>query len=137
MFVLKSHFNSAWNGFDVHELGRVVVNSWLTWLSTNDVEMSRFLRLEDGVDQDLDVGTVDRLAPLGEMLTRTMVHGSKFWEIVWILDIRKAGFVNRDWIVSRRRNRNLFDVVSMLRKHVLMAEEAASRGSPSNMDEWD
>src|SRR5207244_12656862 len=42
-FVLKSRFNRAWDGFNVHELGRTVVNSWLTWLTENDLRMSRFM----------------------------------------------------------------------------------------------
>ena len=36
VFVLKSHFNPVWSSFNVHELGKVVTDSWLSSLSSLD-----------------------------------------------------------------------------------------------------
>jgi hypothetical protein len=153
-FVLKSRFNRAWEGFNVHELGQTVVDSWLTWLTDNDVRMSRFMK--SGMDvrfgnvtgatgstvvsdfAKAEIGpSEDAAAPRGAVFTETLVPLGKHKEIISIIDVRKAELVNRDWIVSRRRNRNLFDFVSMLRKFVVVHEEAQGTGSDSHMDDWE
>ena len=66
-----------------------------------------------------------------------LVPLGKHFQFKPIIDVRKAGLVDRDWIVSRRRNRNLFDFVSMLRKFVVVHEENSGRGSSSHMDDWE
>ena len=168
-FVLKSRFNRAWDGFNVHELGQTVVNSWLTWLVDNDVRMSRLVNsLEWGDSRNATMANTSQqvLNPVGEsilsvdtqrvlysipsessqqvlnpsglsILSETLVPVGKHIEFKPFLDVRKAGLVDRDWIVSRRRNRNLFDFVSMLRKFVVVHEEDSGRGSDSHMDDWE
>jgi hypothetical protein len=140
-FVLKSRFNRAWDGFNVHELGQTVVDSWLTWLVDNDVRMSRLAASGGGSEErKVPVGLEPGLysVPTGiEMLTETLVPAGKHLEFKPILDVRKAGLTDRDWIVSRRRNRNLFDFVAMLRKFVVVHEEDSGRGSDSHMDDWE
>ena len=84
----------------------------------------------------LDSGFWHPLAS-AELFTETLAPLGRHLEIKKIADVRKAGFVNRDWIVSRRRNRNLFDFVAMLRKFVLVHDEDSGRGSESHMDDWE
>ena len=143
-FVLKSRFNSAWNGFNVHELGQIVVGLWLSWLLDNDIRMSRLKASEVGQFSEWSTEVkedhaLSSAAPQGvaEVLVETLGPLGKHIEFKKILDARKAGLINRDWIVSRRRNRNLFDFVSMLRKFVVAHEEASDRGSSSHMDDWE
>jgi hypothetical protein len=154
-FVLKSRFNRAWDGFNVHELGQTVVDSWLTWLVDNDIRMSRLAasgnRMDSGnvtaekrLSAELGVGVKTDTTPLEDaassraaVLTETLVPKGKHMEFVPFLDVRKVGLIDRDWIVSRRRNRNLFDFVSMLRKFVVVHEEDSGRGSDSHMDDWE
>jgi hypothetical protein len=54
-----------------------------------------------------------------------------------VLDIRKLKFHDREWLVSRRRNRNLFDVMASLRKSVLRVESADMDVVEDNVDEWE
>jgi hypothetical protein len=145
-FVLKSCFNEAWNNFNVHELGQVVVDSWLSWLTDNDVRMSRFfasgnnapLGEVEGEAVETETRRLDDPSrdPTG-VLSETLRPLGPHLEVVKFLDVRKAGLIDRNWIVSRRRNRNLFDVVSTLRKLVLAREEDTGMGSPSIMDAWE
>ena len=141
-FVLKSRFNQAWDGFNVHELGQTVVDSWLTWLTDNDIRMSRLAASSVvGGSKRVPSGEGSQRVPLipsgGGILTETLVPLGKHFQFKPIIDVRKAGLVDRDWIVSRRRNRNLFDFVSMLRKFVVVHEENSGRGSSSHMDDWE
>jgi hypothetical protein len=139
-FVLKSRFNRAWDGFNVHELGQTVVNSWLTWLSENDLRMSRLLASGGGMKEGRVLEGLEPrpLVPQGiEVFSETLVPVGKHHEFKPFLDVRKAELVNRDWIVSRRRNRNLFDFVSMLRKFVIVHEEDRNVGTSSHMDDWE
>jgi hypothetical protein len=76
-------------------------------------------------------------ASRGSLFTETLVPLGKHMEFKPILDVRKAELINRDWIVSRRRNRNLFDFVLMLRKFVVVHEEDHNVGTSSHMDDWE
>jgi hypothetical protein len=148
-FVLKSRFNRAWEGFNVHELGQTVVDSWLTWLVDNDVRMSRLMASSIGsfgnetigrgfvAGSSTEVPSEVAASSRGSLFTQTLVPLGKHMEFLPLLDVRKAGLIDRDWIVSRRRNRNLFDFVSMLRKFVVVHEEAQGTGSDSHMDDWE
>src|ERR1700677_1094328 len=42
VFVLKTHFNPIWGSFNVHELGRVVIDHWLEFLERQDDNNRRF-----------------------------------------------------------------------------------------------
>ena len=39
LFVLKSHYNPVWSSFNVHELGRIVTDSWISDLAAYDHNM--------------------------------------------------------------------------------------------------
>ena len=54
-----------------------------------------------------------------------------------VLDIRKLKFHDREWLVSRHRNRNLFDVMASLRKSVLRVESTDMDVVEDNVDEWE
>src|SRR5204863_2132919 len=106
----------------------------------NDLRMSRFWAsvvgfVPDGPGRGSTVSENGQAS--AELFSETLDRSGRHLEIKKILDVRKAGFVDRDWIVSRRRNRNLFDFVAMLRKFVLVHDEDSGRGSESHMDDWE
>jgi hypothetical protein len=138
-FVLKSQFNQAWDGFNVHELGQTVVNSWLTWLVDNDIRMSHLVASGGGSEEcKVPLESEPRSSPeKSGVFTETLIPQGKHLEFEPILDVCKAGLVNHDWIISRHCNRNLFDFVAMLRKFVVVHEEDSRQGSDSHMDDWE
>jgi hypothetical protein len=48
MFVLKSRFNGAWSLFNIHDLGRIVVTSWLEYLADLTSATSDLMTLVTG-----------------------------------------------------------------------------------------
>jgi hypothetical protein len=170
VFVLKSRFNGAWSLFNVHDLGRIVVTSWLEYLADLDV---RHKRLDDSsywiedrgppmvvdlatgtttfdlrpvtrprsggpdpeVPETSGVASVDSESVFTSKLVRTTYGKSLVFKPV--LDIRKLKFNDRDWLVSRRRNRNLFDFVASLKKSVLRVDSNDDAVMEDDMDDWE
>jgi hypothetical protein len=133
VFVLKSCFNQAWSMFNAHELGRLVCETWHKELQSIEDSHARLTANEPN-DEFKDFlsgktktigggGAVDD--PVGshraDVFIRTLrrIPGSQHLDFVEILDVRKVGFTDRQWLVSRKRNRNLFDFVASLKKSVL------------------
>ena len=187
VFVLKSHFNPIWDSFDIHELGRVVINRWLGFLESQDA-LNRQLDMEDQVEL-FGGNPADKLFELGlgqdgnprvtvlpmlksdprrvalrekalvvmtgaqvarsespdpvvgseEPLIRirkTIGRGPHI-EDASILDIRKLGYHQRKWLVSRKRNFNLYDLVASLKKSVLYLNFNDDIIVEENVDTWD
>ena len=242
VFVLKTHFNPAWSAFNVHELGKVVTESWLSSLHKYDYaeqqrEVSRRVhrvslspapqeghgdapssatpspkplggdtvqrtlsdiwagrvwrtgeagpsglasgsraqptadQAEEGMDDmraieadnmsnpaqsvpasDLGSGTRTPSSPVGSpalpdghagdpkgplITTGSLlpVGHSNALELESVLDLRFGGFIDREWIVSRKRNRNLGDFVSAWKK-ALLNTAPVEDVLPGIVDEW-
>jgi hypothetical protein len=150
VFVLKSHFNPLWNMFDVHELGRVVVSRWLEFLERQD-ELNRIRQLPSSEpgnlggpplpDQDLvgtgEVGSIERPSAEYILVSKRIGWDGRHVELLHALDIRKLGYQHRSWIVSRKRNFNLFDLVSKLKQHVLYISTDPDVIMDGSVDTWD
>jgi hypothetical protein len=110
LLVLKSEFNPAWNYFNARELGDAVIETWRTWLKAADAADWR--RSKYGMTNSSFEGLED-VDP--KFLT--------LWETdsgpVAMPDIRKIGFDQKRFLVSRKRTRNLFDLTSLWKKTVL------------------
>jgi hypothetical protein len=149
VFVLKSHFNPVWNAFDIHELGHWVVNRWLEFLESQD-ELNRIRQFpapEQGTLEapftpaealsDGEAGPAEMPDAGYILISKRIGYGGKHVEIVRALDIRKLGYQHRDWIVSRKRNFNLFDLVSKLKKDVLYLSTDPDVIMDGSVDTWD
>jgi hypothetical protein len=150
VFVLKSVFNPAWESFNVHELGNRVSQAWSNSLAhvhhARDQHRSRSSKssvfpFERGYD--LVEVTTSGLSLAGELadapLTVVVEPSRKDSRTVYIrptLDLSKTGDTRKDWIVSRRRTKNLFDVLATLRKVVLDAPRIEDDPLFLNMDVW-
>jgi hypothetical protein len=53
------------------------------------------------------------------------------------LDIRKLGYHHRKWLVSRKRNFNLFDLVAKLKQHVLYLSTDPDVIMDGSVDTWE
>jgi hypothetical protein len=109
VLVLKSTFNSAWNFFNAKELGETVLGYWRNYCVR--AENDSFNIVYPKYSHDLH-GLKDRLDPEFASLfhVRTGLRPMP--------DIRKIDILNRRMIVSRKRNRNLFDLTSLWKKTV-------------------
>ena len=95
-FVLKTHFNPAWSAFNVHELGKVVVESWRSSLHHYDVrQLKRTLAPGPvpGVDlppEEVYIGSVPRVSSVpvaeysGDTVQRTLTDlwAGRAWRTV-------------------------------------------------------
>jgi hypothetical protein len=179
VFVLKSHFNPVWNAFNIHELGRVVIDRWVNFLETQDYnnqllgitgpalsEPTSLLKSTGtlggpggGFAQPADlswnsaegpvvglVATSDfpadpekGLSAAGPLIAipKPIGFGGKHIEERKALDIRKLGYHTRKWLVSRKRNFNLFDLTSKLKQHVLYLSTDPDVIMDGSVDTWD
>ena len=55
--------------------------------------------------------------------------------VEYVLDIRAVGYDKREWIVSRKRNKNLADLVSTWKKSVLRKADNEDV-VVGHLDEW-
>jgi hypothetical protein len=135
VFVLKSRFNPVWSMLDTHELGRTVTNAWGEYLD-------RLMRIdplahesstpEPGVIPPEEEGDGRPGARPLVLVPRHLRRGHI--ELKETLDVRRAGFCDRRWLVSRRRNINLFDLVASWKKSVLSINEQGDL--PADDMEW-
>lgn len=74
-FVLKSHFNPAWSAFNVHEMGKLVIDSWLSSLHSYDEAEQRRRQKERGpvVGPDLALQEV-RVDPVPPVILQPAVQ---------------------------------------------------------------
>jgi hypothetical protein len=87
------------------------------------------------VPETSGVASVDSESVFTSKLVRTTYGKSLVFKPV--LDIRKLKFNDRDWLVSRRCNRNLFDFVASLKKSVLRVDSNDDAVMEDDMDDWE
>ncbi|PPQ89462.1 hypothetical protein CVT25_012963, partial [Psilocybe cyanescens] len=114
-----------WNWFSAAELGKAVTEYWSEWYTRAEngdysISASRpFIKPSDDEVHGLDDVKPDLFAVIP-------VDG----EDVHVPDLRKIGLLGSRWIVSRKRNTNLFDLANVWKKTVFrkLDENIAEEG---------
>ncbi|KAH9474190.1 hypothetical protein JR316_0002860 [Psilocybe cubensis] len=125
ILVLKTRFDQVWNWFSAAELGKTVTEYWSAWYEHAEkglysVDSSRpLIKPDPNYVHDLD-----DVRP--ELFTQILVDG----ETEFVPDLRKIGLLGSRWIVSRKRNTNLFDLANVWKKTVFrkLDEDIAEKG---------
>ncbi|PPQ91510.1 hypothetical protein CVT25_007840, partial [Psilocybe cyanescens] len=149
-------YDEVWNWFSAAELGKAVTEYWSEWYTRAEngdysISASRpFIKPSDDEVHGLDDVKPDLFAVIpvdGEDIpfikpSDDEVHGlddvkpdlfaviSVNREDVHIPDLRKIGLLRSRWIVSRKRNTNLFDLANVWKKTVFrkLDENIAEEG---------
>jgi hypothetical protein len=132
VLVLKTRFDDVLNWFSATELGNAVTKYWEEWYERATVgrysvtDASRpFPAPREGDEH----GVVD-VRP--DLFTRVLDDTG---EEVFVPDLRKIGLLGSRWIVSRKRNTNLFDLANVWKKTVFrqLDETIATEGGVNPM----
>ena len=137
VLVLKTRFDDVWNWFSATELGNTITKYWEEWyeravdgrFSTSDPSRP-FPKPDIGNEHDL----IDIRPELFKMI---LVEG----EEMFVPDLGKIGILGSRWIVSRKRNTNLFDLANVWKKIVFrqldenIAKEGGVNPSIPNVNE--
>ena len=115
VLVLKSEFNLAWNYFSATELGNTILSYWREWLIRAErgdytaINLPRPFPRPDGFfDEDLSTA----VEPTG------FADGKGLGSKIPVPDLRKIGMTSKQFIVSRKRTHNLYDLVNLWKKIV-------------------
>ena len=73
-----------------------------------------------------------RLIPTGRLVP--VAHGRSLL-VEHVLDVRSVGFFDKRWIVSRKRNKNVFDYTSIWKKN-LLKNSSVDDGLADFVDAW-
>lgn len=112
--VLKTRFNDVWNWFSAAELGKQITEYWAEWYTRAETGNYMFSpsRPFSAPEDSGSHGITEVAAGL-----YCMVRNANREE-VWVPDLRKIGILGRRWLVSRKRNINVFDLSSQWKKAV-------------------
>ena len=114
VLVLKTRFDDVWNWFSATELGNAVTKYWEEWYERategrySTADPSRPFIAHDQAQ-------VHDLVDIQPDLFRIVRVGG---EDVFVPDLGKIGLLGSRWIVSRKRNTNLFDLANVWKKTV-------------------
>ena len=126
VLVLKTRFDDVWNWFSATELGETITKYWEEWYDraekgqfTNDPS-----RPFPAPDSSYEHGITD-VRP--DLFLRVSDDNG---EEVFVPDLRKIGLLGCRWVVSRKRNTNLFDLANVWKKIVFrqLDENIAKEG---------
>jgi hypothetical protein len=121
VLVLKTRFDDVWNWFSAAELGKAVTEYWSEWYTR--AEAGSFIGdatrpfLPDDPEDNHDITDVRP-----DLFAEVQVRGG---DTVSVPDLRKIGLLGRRWIVSRKRNTNLFDLTNNWKKTVFRKMDEA------------
>jgi hypothetical protein len=113
VLVLKSHYNTAWNYFSAQKLHDIVSDQWNRWLKA--AEQGK--KIHDAPPGLFGVGEINATP---EHLTVLVSDGVDRYELP---DIRKIDIMSRRWLVSQKRNKNLFDLATTWKQSVIRKRE--------------
>jgi hypothetical protein len=116
VLVLKSFYNSAWNYFSAQKLHDIVSDQWNRWLKAAE----KGKKIHDAPPRLFAVGEVTHTP---EHLTVLVSDSVEQYELP---DIRKTDIMSRCWLVSQKRNKNLFDLASTWKQSVIAKREMDS-----------
>ena len=114
VLVLKTRFDDVWNWFSATELGETITKYWEEWYER--AELNQW-----SADPSRPFLSPDPLFEHGITDVRpdlfVKVNDSN-GEEMFIPDLRKIGLLGSRWVVSRKRNTNLFDLANVWKKVV-------------------
>ena len=122
VLVLKARYDDVWNWFSATELGNTITKYWEEWYdhAENNSYVSSssrpFLRHDMAQDHDLTDVRQDLL---------TGIPSGVDGELDFVPDLRKIGLLGSRWLVSRKRNTNLFDLTNVWKKMVFQKVDEA------------
>jgi hypothetical protein len=127
VLVLKTRFNDVWNWFSATELGKAVTDYWSEWY--DHAEKGHYM---GGPSRPFPADDPAREHALSDVrpglycTVRDPADGSD----AFVPDLRKIGLIGSRWIVSRKRNTNLFDLATQWKKTVFrkLDERVANEG---------
>ncbi|KAH9474918.1 hypothetical protein JR316_0013386 [Psilocybe cubensis] len=125
ILVLKTRFDQVWNWFSAAELGKTVTEYWSAWYEHAEKGLYSADSSRPLIKPDPNyVHDLDDVRP--ELFTQILVDG----ETEFVPDLRKIGLLGSRWIVSRKRNTNLFDLANVWKKTVFrkLDEDIAEKG---------
>lgn len=111
VLVLKSHYNTAWDNFNAQEIQNRMFEYWREWVQ----------RATRG-DYSIEFPICDK--PDSEAFSYS--HGHNKVEVklpggdtIWVPNIINTDILNRRVLVSKRRNRQMKDLVNLWNKSIL------------------
>ncbi|KAH9479976.1 hypothetical protein JR316_0008573 [Psilocybe cubensis] len=125
ILVLKTRFDQVWNWFSAAELGKTGTEYWSAWYEHAEKGLYSADSSRPLIKPDPNyVHDLDDVRP--ELFTQILVDG----ETEFVPDLRKIGLLGSRWIVSRKRNTNLFDLANVWKKTVFrkLDENIAEKG---------
>ena len=139
VLVLKTRFDDVWNWFSATELGNTVTKYWEEWY-----ERAAEGRFSGGASRPFPPYNSEQVHDLKDIrpeLFRTIQAEGE--EVLFVPDLGKIGLLGSRWIVSRKRNTNLFDLANVWKKTVFrklderIAEEGGVNPTIPNVDPLD
>uniref|UniRef100_A0A8H7XSC2 Uncharacterized protein n=1 Tax=Psilocybe cubensis TaxID=181762 RepID=A0A8H7XSC2_PSICU len=121
----KTRFDQVWNWFSAAELGKTITEYWSAWYEHAEKDLYSADSSRPLIKPDPNyVHDLDDVRP--ELFTQILVDG----ETEFVPDLRKIGLLGSRWIVSRKRNTNLFDLANVWKKTVFrkLDEDIAEKG---------
>lgn len=113
VLVLKTQYNLAWNYFNAHELGNVIMDYWREWLVRADAgDFNSEFPKPDSKD-----------SRVANLLQAEEGRSAEFW------DLRKTNIFNSRVILSRKRTRNFLDISNLWKRTVLLGIEGQTLGN--------
>ena len=132
VLVLKTRFDDVLNWFSATELGNTITKYWEEWYERATI--GRYSSADPSLlfpapDPTFEHGVTDVRPDLfAEVLDGV-------GESMFVPDLRKIGLLGSRWIVSRKRNTNLFDLANVWKKVVFrqLDESIAQEGGVDPM----
>ena len=151
LLVLKSTFDPAWDAFNIHELGYIIVKTWVHDIAAMRTRWTTLWNSGGGaiVSQPPNAATtwsdVAEYAGPTQVLAGSSAAGTKAdgdgedtaepwlkflrkaktgrsYVVDRYLDVSKLGFTNAKWLVSRKKVRGLADILNKLKRDALDAD---------------
>jgi hypothetical protein len=105
VLVLKSVYKTAWNYFNAKELGDTIFNYWREWLIMIYDELESPIESRDFPDEE-------NLLPFADWPSHLKTKAQ-------VPDVQQINFDRRRVIMSRKRTRNLLDLIGFWKNTVL------------------
>ena len=138
VLVLKSRYDDIWNYFSAAKLGKTVTEYWAEWLECAERgdysadPAHPFLPYDPSGHKIVDVQPDLFHTALG-----------KDGEIKFTPNLGKIGLLGSRWIVSRKRNKNLFDLTTKWKNtvfdkldEIIVKDNLTNVSTDSTLDQW-
>jgi hypothetical protein len=142
VLVLKSDYNISWDLFDVHVLEERIKTGWRTAMRTlamNKLPSDNPLWYYQTRSRYTMINSVRAAGTPGTSLTRQDGWVEEGF-VGSYLRLDKLGLLEKRFIVSKKRNRQLMDLCAMWRKSVLVRVDrqvvSAKRKHQTRLDDW-